>query len=162
MTNRTFSEAFAANMEALGLPVPQSLFGTLNTTLATVGAIAGGITMVGASATVSEIFLTVPVGLGTAATAAAVTEIVAVVGACAASFYLGACIGSVLIAAYETLDLRDLAKVANWMGDLAADLKKDVSDFLREVHGKHPQLSPTRKSHVLALRMKGAPNFSVA
>jgi hypothetical protein len=74
MTNRTFSEAFAANMEALGLPVPQSLFGTLNTTLATVGAIAGGITKVGASATVSEIFLTVPVGLGTAATAAAVTE----------------------------------------------------------------------------------------
>ena len=80
MPTKSFSDAFSENMKQMGLPVPDSLFGSLGTILATVGALAGGITKVGAGATVSEIFLTAPFGSTTAATAAATSEIVSVVG----------------------------------------------------------------------------------
>lgn len=93
MATTTFSETFASNMKDLGLPVPSSIFGSSGITLATVGAVAGAITKVGASATVSEFFLTIPLGVGTAATAGAISEIIAVVGACSAAFYVGALLG---------------------------------------------------------------------
>jgi hypothetical protein len=162
MANKSFSEAFTANMTDMGLPVPTSLFGTLTTTLGTVGAIAGAIAKVGAEATVAEIFLTLPLGAGTAATAAATGEVVAVVGGLAASFYVGACIGSVLVAAYDTLDLSELATVLSWARDLGKKLGSSVSAFLKAALARHAQLSPIRESQVLARRAGGAPVFTAA
>lgn len=162
MENKTFSEVFSSNMKDMGLPVPSSIFGTVGTTLTTVGALAGAITKVGVNATVSEIFLTLPLGAGTAATAVAVSEIVAVIGACSASFYLGACIGSVLVAAYETLDCSELTKVVSWFGDLKNKLGENASDFLKSVFASNAQLSPIRKSQILAQMATGAPSVVFA
>jgi hypothetical protein len=150
MADKTFPQAFNENLRSMGLPVPSTIYGTIATTLGAVGALAGAIAKVGASATVAEVFLTVPVVAGSTVTAAAVTEIVAVCGAVAASFYVGACIGSVLVAAYETLDVLELAKVTAWLSDVAIQLGESVDKFLDMVVSSNGRASPIRSSIVLA------------
>jgi hypothetical protein len=149
MADKTFSQAFTENMNSMGLPVPSTIFGTIGTALGTVGAMAGAIAQVGATATVGEIFLTVPLVAGGTAAAGAVTEIVAVCGAVAASFYIGACIGSVLVAAYETLDIFDMTKVARELSNLQDKLGDTLESFMNRIIAKYPQSSPIRQSVVL-------------
>lgn len=162
MANKTFAEAFTANMTRMGLPVPKTLFGALGTTLGTVGALAGAITKLGASATVAEIFLTIPLGAGTASMALAVTEVVAAVGGLAAAAYVGACIGSVLVAAYETLELPELAKVLSWLREIEQKLGGAIADFLENALACDGRLSPIRSSVILARQASGAPNVAYA
>ncbi|MCP4343066.1 MAG: hypothetical protein GY799_30330 [Desulfobulbaceae bacterium] len=95
-------------------------------------------------------FLTIPVVAGSTVTAAAITEIVAVCGAVAASYYVGACIGSVIVAAYETLDVIELTKVASWLNDIADKLGESVDKFLDMVVSNNGKASPIRTSAVLA------------
>ena len=95
-----FSDCFNGNMQALGLPVPSSLFGTVEKALATIGTIAGAVAKLGTSATLSEVILTIP---GTAV-AAGLVEVVAAIGGLRASFYLGACIGSFYMCGLDWLD----------------------------------------------------------
>lgn len=159
MSNRSFSEVFTSSMNSMGLPVPESLVGTFTTTLGGVGAIATALATVGPTATVSELLLTIPTATLSAGFFVGMSEVVAVVGACAAAFYVGACIGSVLIAAYETLDSADLLRVASWLKGLSSI--PNVAEFLHDVHKKHPQFSPARESIVLATRMKTSPSFDV-
>ena len=153
MAEVTFSQAFKDNMNAMGLPVPTTIYATLATTLGTVGALAGGLAKVGASATVAELFLTVPVAAGATASAAAVSEIVAACGAVAASFYVGACIGSVLVAAYETLDVNDLMKVVAWVREVSGYLEESVDHFLELIVSSNGRASPIRPSIVLAKKL---------
>lgn len=160
--SKTFYEVFSSNMKAMGLPVPETLFGALGTTLGTIGAIAGAVAKVGTSVTVSELLLTIPLGAEATVVAAAVGEIVAVAGAVVASFYVGACIGSVLVAAYETLAAPALVKVASWAADLADKLGSTVSQFIANAIQRHPELSPVRKSVVLSKLTQTAPTFTTA
>jgi hypothetical protein len=150
MGEKTFSQAFKENMDSLGLPVPSSIFGTLSTTLATVGALAGAVAKVGAGATVAEIFLTFPVAGTSTAAAAATGEVVAVCGSVAASFYVGACIGSVLVAAYETLPWSELMTVVRWLDEVESKLGRSVVEFLRGLVVSDGRLSPVRTSIDLA------------
>jgi hypothetical protein len=153
MTDKTFAQAFEENMTAMGLPVPKTIFGTVGTTLGTVGAMAGAIAKVGASATLAEIFLTVPIAAGGTAAAVAVAEIVAACGAVAASFYVGACIGSVLVAAYETLDLFEIYKIAAWLKEVENSIGEALDRFIEKAISRNPQLSTMKESIIFAKRL---------
>ena len=86
MTN-TFYSHFKQNMAFLGLPAPETMFGTLSLALASATAILNQIDKFGKAVTVGEL-----IGAGT------VLEGLGVIGACSAAFYVGAVIGSIAVA----------------------------------------------------------------
>lgn len=90
----TFYQAFAANMAALGLPAPRGPFETLTTAVTTIVAINRTIATYGRNVTLRELLLTLPAF----ASAGAVVELGAVAASVTAAFYLGACLGSLLVA----------------------------------------------------------------
>lgn len=83
----SFSQAFQDNMTALNLPVPTTLFATVQTTLASVTSMMTVLKTVGPDATVAEL-----IGATTK------LEALSVVGSVLASAYLGAVIGSLMVA----------------------------------------------------------------
>ncbi|SDR51308.1 hypothetical protein [Paraburkholderia tuberum] len=87
VTCGNFRSAFAANMNALGLPSPSSLFGTLETATSNITAMLHALKTLGPSATVAEL-------IGATTT----LEALSVAGALSAAFYVGACIGSLIVA----------------------------------------------------------------
>jgi hypothetical protein len=87
-----FYKYFKENMDALGMPAPESLFGSVQTTVSTVTAILVFIDKLGPKVTVKEM-----VGAGTR------LEGLGTVGACAAAFYIGAVIGSLAVASGRSL-----------------------------------------------------------
>ena len=87
-----FYRYFKENMEALGLPAPESLFGNLQTALSSSYALLAGIDKFGRNVTIGEL-----IGAGTR------LEQLAVVSACLASYYFGAVIGSIAVAAARCL-----------------------------------------------------------
>jgi hypothetical protein len=92
MTQRTFYSYFKENMEAMGLPAPDTLFGKLSLATATTSAIVGAVEKFGTAVTVKEL-----VGAGI------LSEKLLVIGACSAAFYAGACVGSLAVATGRTL-----------------------------------------------------------
>jgi hypothetical protein len=86
-----FYRYFCANMEALHLTAPHSLFGTAKQAKETIENIAKAITSFGANATMKEIFLTVP-SMSILGDAFVLYEGVKPI------YYLGACIGSLAVA----------------------------------------------------------------
>ncbi len=60
MSESEFYRAFKGNMDAMGLPAPSSLFGSLTLALGSTSAIAGCIAKLGTTATLSEVLLTLP------------------------------------------------------------------------------------------------------
>lgn len=74
-------------MEDLGLPAPDTLFGTLGAAVANTGTLLGAIDKFGTRVTIGELL-----GAGTK------LEGLAVIGACSAAFYAGAVIGSLAVA----------------------------------------------------------------
>ncbi|MBP6574014.1 MAG: hypothetical protein KA230_06180 [Flavobacteriales bacterium] len=84
---KTFYGYFKANMESMGLTAPNSLFGTMEQARRTIAEIAGLIKTFGTRVTVGEL-----IGAGTA------LEALGVLGAVSASYYVGACIGSCIVA----------------------------------------------------------------
>lgn len=103
---KTFYEYFKKNMEQLGLSAPESLYGTLERAVASVGAVLTIIDKLGPKTTVNEI-----IKAGTK------LEIVGVLTAMGAAYYLGAVIGSIAVATgrklsggYTIIDVLDLAR----------------------------------------------------
>lgn len=104
----TFYIHFANNMKALNLPAPESLFGTLTTATASIGAMVKYIQTYGTKATVREMFMTLPgaaagAGGGAVGFATAASEALLVVGAVSAAYYIGACLGSLAVATKNTV-----------------------------------------------------------
>lgn len=87
MTQKTFYGYFKENMEGLGLPAPDTLFGTLATATATISAIVVGIEKFGTAVTIGEL-----IGAGI------LSEQLLAIAALSAAFYVGACIGSLAVA----------------------------------------------------------------
>jgi hypothetical protein len=87
-----FHRYFKENMEALGLPAPDSLFGTLQSSLTTVTVLLASIDKFGKRATVAEL-----IGAGTR------LEKLGMIGTLSAAFYAGACIGSLAVATGRSL-----------------------------------------------------------
>ncbi|WP_346778467.1 hypothetical protein [Burkholderia sp. Ac-20392] len=83
----SFSETFQATMTALHLPVPTTLFATLQTAVASIGTMMGALKTPGPDATVAEL-------LG----ATTKLEVATVTGAILGSVYPGAVIGSLMVA----------------------------------------------------------------
>lgn len=87
-----FYKYFKENMDSLGLPAPESLYGSYQAAIATAFEIAGVIKKIGAAATMAEI-----IGAATR------LEKLAVVGALGACYYAGAVVGSIAVATGRTL-----------------------------------------------------------
>ena len=77
-------------MSDMGLPAPESLFGTFTTAVATIAAIYKGIETYGTAVTIAEL-----IGAGVLADA------LIVAGALSASFYAGACVGCLATAGID-------------------------------------------------------------
>jgi hypothetical protein len=96
----TFYEKFKANMDLMGLPAPKSLFETTTTAVATIGTLARLVNDYGSKVTVMELIKTAPFRVFPAK----VTAEFAMFGAgLFAAFYVGACIGSFVVATGQTL-----------------------------------------------------------
>ncbi|HKX30733.1 MAG TPA: hypothetical protein VJ302_23790 [Blastocatellia bacterium] len=87
-----FYRYFKENMEALGLPAPDTLFGTLEATVANTAVILTQIDKFGKAVTIGEL-----IGAGTK------LEALGVIAACSAAFYVGAVIGSIAVATGRSL-----------------------------------------------------------
>lgn len=83
---------FKENMESLGLPAPETLFGTVQTAVANAAVILTQIDKFGKAVTVGEL-----IGAGTK------LEGLGVIAACSAAFYVGAVIGSIAVATGRAL-----------------------------------------------------------
>lgn len=83
----SFFEAFHTNMTALHMPVPTTLFATLQTSVASVAAMMGVLKTLGADATVGEL-----IGATTK------LEVVTLGSSILGSIYLGAVVGSLMVA----------------------------------------------------------------
>lgn len=83
----SFSRAFQDNMAGLHLPVPTILFATLQTSLASTSAALGALKALGPGATVAEL-----IGATTG------LELLTVAGSMLGVFYLGAVVGSLMVA----------------------------------------------------------------
>lgn len=82
-----FYTCFKENMDALGLPAPESLFGTAAITVANAAMILGQIDRFGTGVTIREI-----IGAG------ARLEGLVCAGGCVAAYYAGAVVGSLAVA----------------------------------------------------------------
>ncbi len=82
-----FYQSFRENMEGVGLPAPQGLFGSVAAAVSAAAAILGQIDKFGKAVTLGEI-----IGAGTR------LDGLAAIGGCAAAYYAGAVIGSLAVA----------------------------------------------------------------
>ena len=87
-----FYKYFKENMDDLGLPAPEGLFGSLQSAVGTVTVIVGFADKFGPKVTLGEV-----IGAGTK------LEALGVVAACSAAFYAGAVIGSLAVASGRCL-----------------------------------------------------------
>lgn len=87
-----FYKYFKQNMESLGLPAPENLFGTFQTAVATATTLLAQIDKFGKAVTLREL-----------ARAGTNLERLAVLSACSAAFYVGAVIGSIAVATGRSL-----------------------------------------------------------
>ena len=87
-----FYKYFKENMESLGLPAPESLFGSVGLAVGTATTLLTQMEKFGKTVTVGEL-----IGAGSR------LEQLAIVGACSAAFYVGAVIGSIAVATGRVL-----------------------------------------------------------
>ena len=87
-----FQRYFKENMEALGLPAPDSLFGSVQSAVTTVTVLLASIDKFGQRTTIAEL-----IGAGTR------LEKLGMIGTLSAAFYAGACIGSLAVATGRSL-----------------------------------------------------------
>ena len=87
-----FYQYFKENMESMGLPAPQSLFGSVTSAVATATTLLSQVEKFGKKVTINELLR-----------AGNKLEQLAIVGACSAAFYLGAVIGSIAVATGRVL-----------------------------------------------------------
>ncbi|KPY32751.1 MULTISPECIES: hypothetical protein [Pseudomonas] len=87
-----FYKYFKENMDALNLPAPDALFGSVTTAVSTATTILGTLEKLGRGATMGEI-----IGATTK------LEALSVIASVAAAFYVGAVIGSIAVATGRTI-----------------------------------------------------------
>nr|WP_314576092.1 hypothetical protein [uncultured Pseudomonas sp.] len=87
-----FYKYFKENMEGMGLPAPETLFGSVTSAVGTATALLSQIEKFGKHVTIGEL-----------ARAGTRLEMLSMTGACSAAFYLGAVIGSIAVATGRVL-----------------------------------------------------------
>lgn len=134
-----FGNVFEENMNALGLPAPSSLFGTIQAAASNVATMLGALKTLGSGATIGEL-----IGATTA------LELLSVVGSLSASFYVGACIGSLIVASNTAMKCTSRATVATtlqtWAGRNGLVIPHSMLVFIQ----RHPEVMidmPSRRSY---------------
>lgn len=124
-----FYQYFRQNMQSLGLPAPESLFGNLQMALANAAAFVAHIDKFGQRITVSEL-----IGAGLRA------EKLGMVATASAAFYVGAVVGSIAVATGRTLS--GGASLADVMWDIRCNglHRPWLADILR----RHSVIYDTR------------------
>lgn len=148
----SFSKAFQDNMRALRLDAPTSLFSSLQTAIGTLTTMLGALKALGPNATVAEL-----VGATTT------LEKLGAVGAMAASYYVGAALGS-LIVATEAVKGCDAPSsdspaaryraVARWIASRGLLVPMDIRFFIE----RHPEVlvdAPNRRSYAIRAMQAG-------
>jgi hypothetical protein len=107
-SEKSFYAYFKKNMEEMGLPAPETLFGKLTTAATTIAAMANYVKIYGDKATVAEMVGTISgaaagAGGGTVGVATVFSEVVVFTGSLLAAYYVGACIGSLAVATGKSL-----------------------------------------------------------
>lgn len=129
-----FAKAFTDNMNALGLPAPSSLFASVQAALGNLATMLNALKAVGARATVAEM-----IGATTG------LERLGIAGALSASFYVGAVIGSLIVAADAAMVCTDASKVPSrlispkvraWAARRHIDISPQMYVFL----DRHPEV----------------------
>ena len=121
----TWSDYWKENKRALGFPVPDTWHSTETTVLTTVSAIVGAIEKFGSRVTLAELIR-----------AGYMTERLAVLGACSASAFAGAAIGSAEVATGRYLSAgTSIADVFAY-----AAPKRLLSREVRQVLARYPQI----------------------
>ncbi|WP_342705219.1 hypothetical protein OHZ10_29715 [Burkholderia arboris] len=145
---KNFYRAFRDNMDALGLPAPASLFAVQQTAVGTLATILGALKTLGPTATVGEL-----IGATTG------LELLAAVSALGASFYVGAVIGSLIVAADASLvcDKHGMAAVDGiriWAGRRGLAVPQDVYRMIE----RYPEVlrpMPNSVTYVIRARAIG-------
>ncbi|WP_176057339.1 hypothetical protein [Paraburkholderia sp. BCC1876] len=126
-------------MNALGLPAPSSLFGTIQAATSNVATMLAALKTPGPGATIAEL-----IGATTA------LELLSVVGALSASFYAGACIGSLIVASNTAMKCTSRATVAStlqtWVGRNRRVIPHSILVFIQ----RHPEVlidTPSRRNY---------------
>ncbi|WP_342653563.1 hypothetical protein [Pseudomonas sp. F3-2] len=136
----SFYEYFKENMEGMGLPAPESLFGSVTSAVATASTLLGQIEKFGERVTISELLR-----------AGTKLEQLAMIGACSAAFYAGAVIGSIAVATGRALGngttLRDVLFTAQ-----KVDL---MADWLAHCLHRYPGMYQTATSNRASYRFLG-------
>jgi hypothetical protein len=140
-------------MSALGLPAPNSLFSSLTTALANLGAMLNAFKSVGPTATVAEM-------IG----ATVLKEKLDVIGVMAASYYVGAVVGSLIVATesasackdpYRNTPIARYRAALRFIASRGMIIPIDFEIFIQ----RNPEViadSPRRKSYALRARQYGA------
>lgn len=140
-------------MNALGLPAPNSLFSSLTTALGSLGAMLNAFKSAPPTASVAET-------LG----ATFLKEKLDVVGAMATSYYVGAVIGSVIVAAnasgackdpYRNTGVAKYRALFIWVASRGVLIPVDMQVFIQN----NPEViigGPRRKSYAIRARQYGA------
>jgi hypothetical protein len=81
--------------------VPETLWGSIGKAAASLSGMCAYIVAAGEGATVKAMIASIPASSGSFGAASAVVKIAGIVGASAAAYYLGACIGSAMVASYK-------------------------------------------------------------
>ncbi|KER68302.1 hypothetical protein HR51_27875 [Burkholderia cepacia] len=142
---KTFYGAFKDNMDALGLPAPASLFAAQQTATGTLATILGTLKTLGPNATVGEL-----IGATTG------LEVLATISALGASFYIGAVIGSLIVATDASLvcekhSVAAVEGVRTWAVRRGLSVPQDVY----RVIALHPEvLQPSPNSVTFAIRAR--------
>lgn len=134
MSDISWVDAFNENMAAMGLPVPSTIFAGLQTALSSAAAIVGAVKLLGAGATMAELatsFTTVVSGTAAAGIATALAEIVAIAGSVVAAFYIGAVIGSIIVATWRS-NVHEMGMVLDWARRQCEILGMNLADLIRQ------------------------------
>jgi hypothetical protein len=81
--------------------VPKTLWGNIGKAAASLSGMCAYIVAAGEGATVTAMIASIPASSGAYGAASTVVKIAGIVGASAAAYYLGACIGSTMVASYK-------------------------------------------------------------
>ena len=101
---KNFYGYFKESMDSVGLPAPESLWGSITTATATLKVILDTVKSKNlASITLRELALTFPKTGSTQAICTALAEACQVVAMCTAAYYVGACIGAFIYACQMSL-----------------------------------------------------------
>jgi len=135
----SFKIAFQKNMAALNLPAPDSLFSTYTTAMTNLSAMLGALSKLGADATVAEM-----IGATTG------LEALAAIAAIGAAAYTGAVIGSLIVAANDSMVCTSSARVSSaailWAARNRTQIPATMLAFLQ----RNPEVivdSPFRSSY---------------